>query len=158
MKDTEQMQEKIVEILVYLISELRKDTPIGDIDLSVLSQRGYSTTEISTAFNWLYEKVSHDENIITDTARSSPHSHRVLHDAERTVISADAYGYVIQLRELGLITDLDIEVIIDRIMMGGYPSVNVEEIKSVVVALLMENDDSTNFGSRKMLHGNDTIH
>lgn len=152
------MQEKIVEILVYLISELRKNTPIADIDLSVLSQKGYSTTEISTAFNWLFEKVNHGDAMITDTAESSPHSHRVLHEAERMVIGAEAYGYLIQLRELGLINDLDIEVLIDRIMMSGYVSITVEEIKLLVVGLLMENDDSMNFGSRKMLHGNDTIH
>lgn len=152
------MQEKIVEILVYLISELRKNTPIGDIDLTILSKKGYSTAEISTAFNWLYEKVSHGDAIITDTARSSPHSHRVLHEAESAVISPEAFGYLIQLRELGLVNDLDIEVIIDRIMMSGYLMVGTEEIKYLVVSLLMENDDSGNFGSRKMLHGNDTIH
>jgi Smg protein len=152
------MHEKIVEILVYLISELRKNPSIGDIDLTVLSQKGYSSSEISTAFNWLYEKISKGDATITDTAPSSPHSHRVLHEAERSVISSEAYGYLIQLRELGLITELDIEVIIDRIMMSGYLSVNIEEIKFMVVALLMENDDSLSYGSRKMLNGNDTVH
>jgi uncharacterized protein Smg (DUF494 family) len=151
------MQEKIVEILIYLIGELRKHTPIGEIDLSVLSQKGYSTTEISTAFNWLYEKISQGENLITDVSESSPHSHRVLHDAERSVITADGYGYLIQLRELGLITDMDIEILIDRVMMSGYLMVNIEEIKSLVTALLVENDDSYNSGSRTMLNGNDTI-
>ena len=152
------MQEKIVEILVYLISELRKNTPIGDIDLSVLSKKGYSTSEISTAFNWLYEKVTHGDAIITDTARSSIHSHRSLHEAERNVITPEAFGYLIQLRELGLINDLDIEIVIDRIMMSGFATVDSEEIKLIVASLLLENDDSTNYGSRKMLHGNDTIH
>lgn len=151
------MQEKIVEILIYLIGELRKNTPIGDIDLTVLSQRGYTTTEISTAFNWLFEKISHGENLITDTAETSPHSHRVLHEAERSVISADAYGYLIQLRELGLITEMDIEVLIDRVMMSGYMMVEIEEIKSLVAALMVENDDSFNTGSRTMLNGKDII-
>ena len=105
------MQEKIVEILIYLISELRKNVPMSDIDLTVLSQRGYLTTEISTAFNWLFEKISDGGTLITETAQSSPHSHRVLHDAERMIITADAYGYLIQLRQLGLISDMDIEVI-----------------------------------------------
>lgn len=151
------MQEKIVEILIYLIGELRKNTPIGDIDLTVLSQRGYTTTEISTAFNWLFEKISRGENLITDIAETSPHSHRVLHEAERAVISSEAYGYLLQLRELGIITDMDIEVLIDRIMMSGYVVVDVEEIKSLVAALLLENDESYNNGSRTMLNGKDTI-
>ncbi|MEW6061914.1 MAG: DUF494 family protein [Bacteroidota bacterium] len=151
------MQEKIVEILIYLISELRKNVPMSDIDLTVLSQRGYSTTEISTAFNWLFEKISDGATLITDTAPSSPHSHRVLHDVERMVITSDAYGYLIQLRELGLISDMDIEVIIDRIMMSGYISVDSNEMKSIAATYLAEADDSFNGGSRTMLNSKDTI-
>ena len=151
------MQEKIVEILMYLIGELRNNIPISDIDLSVLSKKGYSTTEISTAFNWLFEKIADGSNIITDIAESSPHSHRVLHDAERSVINAEAYGYLIQLRELGIITEMDIEMLIDRIMMSGYMTVEVNEVKSMVAQLMAENDDSFNTGSRTMLGGKDTI-
>lgn len=152
------MHEKIVEILVYLIGEMRKNTPIAEIDLSILSRQGYSTTEISTAFNWLFERISRGENIVTETGEIPATSHRVLHEAERMIISADAYGYLIQLRELGLITDMDIEVVIDRIMMSGYASVDTDEIKSHIAALLAENDDSLNGGSRTMLNSNDTIH
>ena len=151
------MQEKIVEIFVYLIGELRNNIPINDIDLSVLSKKGYSATEISTAFNWLFEKISDGENIITDITPSSPHSHRVLHDVERSVINAEAYGYMIQLRELGLITEMDIEVLIDRIMMSGYPTIDLHEVKSMVAQLMAESDDSFNTGSRTMLGGKDTI-
>ena len=152
------MQEKIVEILIYLISELRKNTPISEIDLTVLSKNGYSPAEISTAFNWLYDKIAQGENIVVDQSHSSPHSHRILHEAERHVIHPDAFGYVIQLRELGLISDADIEVLIERMMMGGYVSVNLDEMKSQVATLILENDETTHSGSRKMLHGRDTIH
>ena len=86
------MQEKIVEILVYLIAELQKNTPLGDIDLNVLSNKGYTPAEISAAFSWLYEKINVGDSIVTDVAKGSPHSHRVRHDAERMVILPDAYG------------------------------------------------------------------
>ena len=52
---------------------------------------------------------------------------------------------------------MDIEVLIDRVMMSGYIVVDVEEIKSLVAALMVENDDSFNNGSRTMLNGKDTI-
>ncbi|KAB2926045.1 MAG: DUF494 domain-containing protein [Bacteroidetes bacterium] len=151
------MHEKIVEILIYLIGELRKNTPLNDIDLSVLSQRGFSTTEISTAFNWLFEKISHGDAIVTETGTASPSSHRVLHEAERMVISAEAHGYLIQLRELGLISDMDIEVIIDRVMMGGFMAVDLDEVRAQVASLLAENHDAPGGGHRTMLNGNDTI-
>ncbi len=107
------------------MGELRNDIPLGEIDLSVLTNSGYTPTEISTAFSWLYEKIDLGENLVKEISKSSPHSHRVLHDAERMVFTPEAHGYLIQLRELGLISEEDIETVIDqghacRLCYGGY--------------------------------------
>ena len=152
------MREKIVEIIVYLMSELRNNIPLGEIDLSVLANSGYTPTEISTAFGWLYEKIKLGEHATTETAKSSPHSHRVLHEAERSVFSPDAHGYLIQLRELGLITEGDIETVIDRVMLADYAVAGVQDTKSIVASILLEADDSHNTGSRVMFNSKDTIH
>lgn len=152
------MQEKIVEILVYLIGELRKNKPMGEIDLSVLSTRGYTAVEISAAFNWVYDKISMGDELITDEIPSTEQSFRILHDAERSAITPAAQGYLMQLREIGLISDADIEVVIDRVMVSGYVTAGVEEIKSLVAMTLSDSDESLNSGSRIMLNGKDTIH
>jgi Smg protein len=151
------MKEKIVEIIAYLMSELRNNTPLNEIDLTVLTNSGYTPTEISTAFSWLYEKIEVAENVSAEVARRSIYSHRVLHEAERLVITPEAYGYLLQLREIGLVTESDIESVIDRIMLAGYATVAVPEIKSLVASLLLESDDSYNTGSRVMLNSKDTI-
>jgi uncharacterized protein Smg (DUF494 family) len=98
------MKEKIVEIIAYLMSELRNNTPLNEIDLTVLTNSGYTPTEISTAFSWLYEKVEVAENFSAEVSRRSIYSHRVLHEAERLVITPDAYGYLLQLREISQAT------------------------------------------------------
>ena len=151
------MKERIVEIIVYLISELKNNIPLNEIDLTVLTTNGYTPMEISTAFSWLYEKIDSEENVPADVAESSPHSHRVLHEAERSVLSPDAFGYLVQLRELGLLKESDIEAVIDRVMLAGYMAVSIPEIKSIVAALLLELDDSRSTGSRIMLNSKDTI-
>jgi uncharacterized protein Smg (DUF494 family) len=151
------MKERIVEIIVYLISELKNNIPLHEIDLTVLTTNGYTPSEISTAFTWLYEKIDSDENVTQQVSESSPHSHRVLHDAERSAFSPEAFGYLVQLRELGLLKDTDLEAVIDRIMLAGYISVNIPEVKSIVAGLLLELDDSGNTGSRIMLNSKDTI-
>jgi len=151
------MRERIVEIIVYLMSELRNNTPLNEIDLSVLTSSGYTPTEISTAFTWLFEKISVGENVLSAVSQSSPHSHRLLHDAERMVLAPDAYGYLIQLREIGLISESDIESVIDRVMLAGYSVATMAEVKSITAAVLLDNDDSYNTGSRVMLNNNDTI-
>ncbi|MGE5313412.1 MAG: DUF494 family protein [Acidobacteriota bacterium] len=156
--NTTVMQEKVVEILVYLIGELRKNKPIGEIDLSVLSKRGYTAAEISAAFNWVYDKISMGDELVTDEISSTGQSFRILHDAERMAISPAAQGYLMQLREIGLISDNDIEAVIDRVMMSGYVTVGVEEMKTLVAMTLSESDDSQSTGSRIMLNSKDTIH
>jgi uncharacterized protein Smg (DUF494 family) len=152
------MQERIVEIIVYIIHQIRNDKRIGEIDLHVLSDRGYTQNEISMAFSWLFEKINFGENLLATRGKSSRHSIRVLHDAERSVISPEAYGYLIQLHELGLLDDLQVELAIDRIMMAGFGRVGIPEMKSVITPLIIDFDDSNSIGSRLMLNSKDTIH
>ncbi|MDX9759793.1 MAG: DUF494 family protein [Bacteroidota bacterium] len=152
------MQERIVEIIVYLIHEMQTDKRLGEIDLGALSDRGYTQNEISTAFSWLFDKIHLGDNILAEGNRSQPHSHRVLHDSERAVITPQAYGYLLELRELRLLDDMDIELAIDRIMMAGFGSVGVGEMKSVIASIIFDYDDSNRIGSRLMLNSKDTIH
>jgi uncharacterized protein Smg (DUF494 family) len=151
------MQEKIIEIIVYLVHEMRHDKRLGEIDLRALTDRGYTANEISTAFSWLFDKINMGESILADEKQVSPHSHRILHDAERAVISPEAYGYLIQLRHLGLLDNLEIEEAIDKIMMAGFQAVGIAEMKSIVASIVFDFDDSNRVGSRLMLNSKDTI-
>ena len=111
------LYEKIIEIIVFLLGELKKNKQLAEIDLENLSSLGYTQNEINTAFGWIYSKIYAGEKIFNeDTIKSR--SFRMLHDVEKNVIAPEAYGYLIQLKELGLITDMDIEVIIDKIMLS----------------------------------------
>ena len=157
-KREKKMQERIVEIIVYLIHEMQADKRLGEIDLRVLSDRGYTQNEISTAFSWLFDKIHLGDNILSDRRRRLPHSYRVLHDAERAIISPEAYGYLLELRELGLLDDMDIELAIDRVMMAGFGTVGIVEMKSVIASVIFDYDDSNRIGSRLMLNSKDTIH
>ena len=152
------MREKIVEIIVYLMGELRNNIPLGEIDLSVLTNSGYTPTEISTAFNWLYDKITLGENLAKDVSESSPHSHRIFHEAERSVFTSEAQGYLIQLRELGLIRDSEIESVIDRVMLADYVTAGLQETKSIVASILLDGDGQRPAGSRILFNGRDSIH
>ena len=150
------LYEKIIEIIVYLLGELKKNKQLGDIELENLSHLGYTQNEINTAFSWIYTKIYAGEKIFNDeTSRNK--SFRMLHDVEKNVISPEAYGYLIQLRELGVITDMDIEVIIDKIMLSSFNKIDVEDIKGYIAAYLLDIDDLNNSNRRIGLNTNDTI-
>lgn len=134
------MNERVVEILVYIMSEIRGKNPAPS-KLDVLSrdlvQRGYTENEISSAFSWLFDHYKTDfEELVRNHGPMLNNSFRILHDVERMVISPAAHGYLLQLRQLGILDDLELEQIIERAMMVGSPRLDEAEMKSLVATLL----------------------
>ncbi len=152
------MQEKIVEIIVYIIKEMRDNKELGDINLSELSDYGYTETEISTALSWVIDKISTGENIFLADRKSPRNSYRIFHEAEKMVIEPEAQGYVLLLRELGVIDEMDVELIIERVMISGFHKADLKNIKSIVGTVMFDRDEANAPGSRFMLSSHDTIH
>ena len=160
--------ERIIEILVVLLGEMQGKKDIHDVDLGSLAALGFTESEISTAFSWLYDKLAIAENsgtpLYSAMAKSagfsepSQQSFRVYHEFERRVLSPSAQGYLLQLRELGLMSDNEMENLIDRIMQLGFLKIDVKDLKELVSGVIFDFDDSSRTGSRMMLSVNDTIH
>jgi uncharacterized protein Smg (DUF494 family) len=134
------MNERVVEILVYIMSEIRGGKPIAN-DLEVISrdllQRGYTQNEISSAFSWLFDRYQGEsEELVRNTGPRLQDSFRVLHDLERIVISPQGYGYLLQLKHLGILSDAELEQIIERAMMLGATRLSETAIKSLVASTL----------------------
>lgn len=139
------MNERVVEILIYLMHEIRQKR--GNIELmdgisKDLIGKGYTENEINAAFSWLFERFKSDSEDILVNEEADVNSYRMLSDIERLVVSSKAFGYLIQLRQLRLIEQSQMEQIIERVMMLGVSSIGVEEIKTVVAALFLNSDDS----------------
>jgi len=62
------------------------------------------------------------------------------------------------MKELGLISDLDEELIIDRIFFLGYQKAGIPEIKTVLTTLIFNFDGKSDKLERLILHNNETIH
>jgi uncharacterized protein Smg (DUF494 family) len=151
------MQEKIVEIILHLINGLKDNNPIEETVVEELIQKGYTQTEISAAFSWLYDKIKIGETLLYGKKDMSEKSYRVFHEAEKLFFTPEAQGYLIQCYELDLIDELQMEYIIDRAIFSGLGKVGIEEIKSFVLYTLFDLDDSDNTGSRIMINPKDTI-
>jgi uncharacterized protein Smg (DUF494 family) len=148
------MQERIVEIILYLVSELRSNKRLSDVDVSSLTRDGYTQSEISSAFSWLFERLSLGKSM-TDVTSGASTSHRMLNDTEKMVVESQAYGYLIQCQQLGLFNNIDVETIIERIMMTGFTTIGLPEMKSFVAGYLFDMEGSNGQVSLGM---NDTIH
>ena len=153
------MYERIIEIIAYVISELRQNKSLSAIDLSELEQRGYSQAEISTAFSWLADRVHNIDGGMRFLEANSK-SFRVFHPFEMEVLTPEARGELLQMVELGMITNEQVEMIVERAMLSGMSVVDPADIRNMV-AMIVFNAQSpygSNGSHRIMLSGNDTIH
>ena len=100
---------------------------------------GYTQQEIETALFWFYNRQETKKSVIsTDTIDSN--AHRVLHEVERSIISPEAYGYLLELRQLGILDLSEMEIIIERaVLLGGY-KVSLEDIKMFVAAQFLDQE------------------
>jgi uncharacterized protein Smg (DUF494 family) len=152
------MKEKVVEILIYIMSAIQENKRLSDVDLDDLRDQGYTQTEISAAFSWLYDNLPASPSGLQLPSKSSVDSRRSFHEAEKAMLSAEGQGYLIQLSELGLLTQQDLETVIERAMMAGYEKVAVAELKQIVATVLFAREAGNDRAGRTMLNSGDTIH
>jgi uncharacterized protein Smg (DUF494 family) len=138
------MERHIVEILVILIHKYPQGAITSD-EFEPLTRdlidRGYTQHEIETAFFWYHSRQGVHSEAKPDQALAED-SFRVLHEVERAVLTPEAYGYLISLRNLGMITLAEMDAIIERAVLLGGRRVDLDDIKSFVAAQIMEQDAS----------------
>jgi uncharacterized protein Smg (DUF494 family) len=138
------MNERVVEILIYLMQEIRhnrKNVDQMDGLSKDLIRQGYTENEINAAFSWLFERIKSDTEEIIVNEEAGSDSYRVLSDVEKLIVSPEAFGYTIQLRQLRLIDQTEFEQIIERAMMLGASSIGIEDVKSIVASLFFNSDE-----------------
>jgi len=152
------MKEKVVEILIYIMSEIQGTKGLPDIDLGDLKNRGYTQGEINAAVTWLFEHVRGIESGSATSIHTGRGSRRILHDAERVAFSTGAQGYLIQLAELGLLNEKDMEAVIERAMVSGYDKLSIGEIRDVVAVVLFAKEGKLPGSNHSLLSNEDTVH
>lgn len=143
------MESKILEIVVYLIDHLRENEgQISDMDdvSSDLRSMGYTDNEISSAYSWVLERYGTGDKLYYSDFPEDHYSLRILSHAERYQFTANAYGFVLKLMNLGLIDDEQFEMILDRGTMLGSRPVTQEQVKLIASSFVFsDNTDLDSF-------------
>ncbi len=151
------MNERIVEIIVYVISELKQKKKISEVDVDELQKQGYTNTEISTAFSWIADRFDSADNLEFSGNYVNNESFRVFNDEEKNLFTKEALAELLQMHSLGLLTNENIEQIIEHSIIAGYYKVNSEQLKYYVANIIFNAQLNNTPGSRLMLSGNDRI-
>ena len=149
--------ERIMEIIAFVISEQRMGTPLGNVDMDELQRRGYTESEISAALSWILERQVPAE-LEADVEASAPGSFRILHGIEADMVQPEAWGLLLSYRDLGFLTNEDVEQLLERaVLMGSEVPVGASEIKALIAAYVMHQQPWSISGNRILLGGTDSI-
>ncbi|MCB0281257.1 MAG: DUF494 family protein [Calditrichae bacterium] len=155
------MQERIIEIIVYLLGEFQHnqiDENYRDLSKELLS-RGYTDNEINLAFSWIFNHLQKNNSDTDNEFSYSQGSVRVLHDLEKLVIAPEAYGYLLQLWHLGMIKEYEMEDVIERALAIGSAHISLEDVKSIAASLIFSSESYLSSADGFFYHnGSNTIH
>ncbi|OQY28841.1 MAG: hypothetical protein B6244_06005 [Candidatus Cloacimonetes bacterium 4572_55] len=134
------MDHRVIDILVYLANQLREvsienlsgaDQDDMEMLISSLQKEGYSPAEIDSALNWFFENEEKRSQLYDPRIHVQPtKTIRILHPIEKIIIKPEAYGFLLQAHQLGLIRDEQLELIIERALLTGW-EVDLNIIKAL---------------------------
>jgi len=125
------MENRLLDIIVE-IAEMAKTLGAMPSDKAKLTDdftdKGYSSEEIDRAIRWAEGNL-----------KSSPKAPvRILSGFERMHLTTDGFGILIKLRNLGLLTDDHLELIIARSVLLGEGPVDADSIRSMATVFLFD--------------------
>lgn len=145
------MRSNLVDLIVLLARHLRMGENLADIKDDSLKK--YDKSEISAAYSWILQQYP---SVKKEGIPNPKAYHRVLHFAERLLISPEAYGYLLELVNIGLIDSKALEGIIERVMFHSSDRIGIDKIKRIVATTLFELDANTRNQST-FLRGNESV-
>ncbi len=147
------MRTNVIDLIIQMVRMIRSGESLRDLDSKNFSSANKS--EASAAYSWILQKV--ESGHLNSDARKSHHRQlRILHAAERTIISTDAYGYLIELFNIGVIDQDDMERIIESAMMNNFEKIGIERMKEMVARVVFGVGEKSRPGGT-YLSGGETI-
>jgi uncharacterized protein Smg (DUF494 family) len=108
---------------------------------SALQNMGYSEQEITTAYTWFLDQYNGATEQYFSNFPGKHASIRVLTDTERLRISPEAYSFLIKLLNSKVISDEQLEMIIERITFFNAEPMSLDQIKLIASAVVFDDFD-----------------
>ena len=154
------MFERIIEIIMFVVGELKVNKSISNFEIDKLLLDGYSKSEISTAFSWLADRFEFS-NLVEESAEElvpySNKSFRIFHQAELELFTTEAVKNIFQLSSMDLISIEQIERLIEQAAFMSYGKMDDASVKREVAGDMIRGNSYLPAGYRFTLLGNESI-
>ncbi len=136
------MKENTLDVLFYLFDNLSdyEDTNQNRQVLHThLENAGYSSNDISKAFDWLESLAIESDNNISNPRSSSI---RVFSRREKRWLNKECQNYLLFLHNSGVLTPELREIVIDRVLALQDLEFNLSRLKWVVLMILLNKPEA----------------
>lgn len=151
------MTSKIVEVLAKILDGLNKNYSLDEVSSLLKKEKIYDTQTVGVAFSLIYDKVLSNKLKEEANRKKDSKNFRMLSPEETEVIGIDNYNYLIHLVNVGLISNSDLEMTLEQIMMYPKETITKEDINWIILISLIDFNSDILPGSRVLLYSSDTI-
>lgn len=139
------MKTEVLDILMYLfetyLDDEESDIPNEETIRNELAKIGFQDTTVTKAFDWLDDISLLKDDFIHDDALENHHI-RLFSAFEIEKFDREARGVLLHLVELGVISAIQRELIIDKALALEIAHINQEQMKWVVLMVLFNLPES----------------
>jgi Smg protein len=133
------MNHTVIDVLIYIFEHYAED----DVEIfddherlrGHLREAGFESSTVRRALDWLHELTATQSHALETTAER-PTSHRCYSAEEQLRLDAACRGFMHYLESTGVLEFSTRELIIDRVMALDVKSLDVEQLKWIVLMVL----------------------
>ena len=144
------MNHSVLDVLMYLFETFSEQEHDEATDHGVLRQEllqaGFGEPEVDRALTWL-DDLNRDPDHPFPAAPAA-RSVRVFNAVELSRLDTPCRGYLIYLEHIGILSPLQREIVIDRLMALGVAEIDVEQVKWVTLMVLFSQAEEENAFAR----------
>ncbi len=137
------MNHSVLDVLMYLFETFSEQGHDEATDHGVLRREllraGFGEPEVDRALTWL-EDLNRDPDRPFPAAPAD-RSVRLFNSLELSRLDTECRGYLMYLEHIGILSPLNREIVIDRLMALGAGEIDVEQVKWVTLMVLFSQDE-----------------
>jgi Smg protein len=132
------MNETVLDVLMYLFENFSEQefehTPDQVVLRNELLEAGFGEIEVDRALDWLEGLATSETEPFTN--KPADRSVRIYNAHETARLDTDCRGYVAYLEQIGILSPVQREVVLERLMALDSRDIDVEQVKWVVLMVL----------------------
>jgi Smg protein len=129
------MKESVLDILIYLFENYMDAEEHPQPDRALLKEEleraGFEGVDVERALEWL-DGLAGGEAGAGATARAT----RIFNDQELSRLDLECRGCILHLENIGILSAMQREIVIDRLMALEADEIDIEQVKWVVLMVL----------------------